>query len=192
MSPTPTMISAADPETDIAADADGDRLRWPWLDPSVAVVSLVALEVAVLTNAHRRGPLVLNMIEVALLALAAVWRRRLPLLFLIVAGTVTLASSWRLTSLSNSPLIGAFLLVVPIYAVAAWEARPKATLGLAFVLAGALLGNLGSLGNLAGALFAVVAVWGAGRAIRARTSIDEGSSSTPPHDCWPSKKTGHG
>ncbi len=168
MSPTPTMISAADPETDIAADADGDGLRWPWLDPSVAVVSLVALEVAVLTNAHRRGPLALNMIEVALLALAAVWRRRLPLLFLIVAGTVTLASSWRLTSLSNSPLIGAFLLVVPIYAVAAWEARPKATLGLAFVLAGALLGNLGSLGNLAGALFAVLAVWGAGRAIRAR------------------------
>ena len=57
-------------------------LRWRWLDPACAGVLLVALEIGVLTGGHRHGPLALNMLAVAAVALAAVWRRRSPLLFL--------------------------------------------------------------------------------------------------------------
>ena len=46
----------------------------------------MALEIGVLIGGHRHGPLALNMLAVAAVALAAVWRRRSPLWFLLVVG----------------------------------------------------------------------------------------------------------
>ena len=127
---------------------------------------------ATLTGGDRRGPLVLNMIAAAAVALATIWRRRSPLGFLIAVGALTVISSWWLTSLSNAPVTGAYVALVPSYTVAAWEERRKAGLGLALVLVGALIVNHGTPGDLAGAVLAVSAAWAAGRAIRARRLLN--------------------
>ena len=47
---------------------------------------LVALEIGVLIGERRHGPIALNMLAVAAVALAAVWRRRSPLWFVLVVG----------------------------------------------------------------------------------------------------------
>ena len=163
----PSAIVATAPPAPESATAERG-VRWRWLDPSLAALALVVLEAAVLTSAHRREPLLLNVIVVATVSLTALWRRSSPLLCLIVVGLYTVASRWQLTPLASSPLVGAALVIVPVYSVAAWEARRRAVLGLALVLVGATLTNLGSIGNTTGAAFALVAAWGAGRALRAR------------------------
>jgi signal transduction histidine kinase len=154
----------------------GSGVRWPWLDPMLAAVLLVVVELAVLTGSHRRGPLVLNMIVVAGLALAALWRRRLPWLFLIVVGALAAVLNRYFISLKNSPLIGAYVVLVPTYTVAAWADRGKAVLGLAIFVGGAALGELsmhgGKVGDFAGAAFTLSAAWAAGRAIRARRLLN--------------------
>ncbi len=147
-------------------DRSGARSRW--FDPSLAAVLLVALEIATVTGGHRRGPLVLNLIAAAIVAMATIWRRRVPLLFLILVGTVALASGRLLTSLSNAPLTGAYVALVPAYTVAAWEGLRKAVLGLVVVVCGTVIVNFGSAGELAGAVLAVSGAWAAGRAIRER------------------------
>ena len=63
------------------------RARGQWLDPCLAVGFGIALEIEVFTSAHRRGPLALNALAVAVMAVAAIWRRRFPLLFLAVVLT---------------------------------------------------------------------------------------------------------
>ncbi len=168
-STTPVLSGWSGPDTQVVQH---DRLRWPWLDPALALALLVALELATVAGGHGRGPLVLNMIAVAAVALATIWRRRSPLGFLIAVGALTVISSWWLTSLSNAPLTGAYVALVPSYTVAAWEERRKAGLGLALVLVGALIVTHGTPGDLAGAVFALSAAWAAGRAMRARRLLN--------------------
>lgn len=157
------------------AAAASDRVRWPWLDPLLAAVSLAAFEIAVLTSSHRSGPLVLNMTVVATVALAAVWRRRSPLLFLIAVGALVTALDAGLTSLSHLPLVGLYTALVPTYTVAAWEQRRKALLGLTIFIFASAINTLilthGTVGDVLGATFAMSASWAAGRAIRARYTI---------------------
>ena len=145
--------------------------RWAWLDPLLAGVLLVVLEITVLSSSHRRGPLILNVIAVAIIALAAIWRRRSPLLFLIAVAVLASLMNAYLISVKNFPLIGAYFALVPTYTVAAWEERRKATLGLAIFVGGTAASDLihhQAAGNFAGAAFVMCAAWAAGRAIRAR------------------------
>ena len=58
-----------------------------------------------LTSSHRRGPLVVNLIVVAAMALAAVWRRRSPLVFLIVVGVLVIGAD-GLAHLAEQPAAG--------------------------------------------------------------------------------------
>ena len=94
--------------------------RWPWLDPALAGILLVVLEVGVLTDSHRRGPLALNMLIVAALALAVLWRRRSPMLYLFTTGTLAGVMTAYLTPLGHSPLTAAYILLVPAYTIGAW------------------------------------------------------------------------
>jgi signal transduction histidine kinase len=167
----------------LAPPVDGDRVivaagaafRWPWLDPLLAGVLLVGLELSVLASSHLRGPLVLNMIVVVGMALAAIWRRRSPLLFLILVGALITVLNARLTSVSSLPLAGIYVTLVPTYTVAAWEDRPRALVGLAIMICGAAASNLtgshGTAGDFAGVAFSMSAAWAAGRAIRARHAM---------------------
>ena len=50
-----------------------------WLDWAFASAWLVAMEIEALTSADRRGPVALNVVVVAAMALASLWRRRAPL-----------------------------------------------------------------------------------------------------------------
>ncbi|MGA2007145.1 MAG: histidine kinase [Solirubrobacteraceae bacterium] len=152
--------------------AAADRLPWPWLDPLLAGVALAVLEIGVLTASHRRGPLTVNLIVVAGMALMAIWRRRSPLLFLVIVGALASVLNQALTSLDNLALVAAYVLLVPAYAVGAWEKRPKALLGLAIFFCGSAINVLvvrhQTVGNFAGGAFLVCAAWAAGRAIRSR------------------------
>ena len=150
-------------------------LRWRWLDPTCAAVLLVALEIGVLTGEHRNGPLALNMLAVAAVAVAAVWRRRSPVWFLVVVGALAAVMNAFLTTLDHSPLLAAYFLLVPAYTAAAWLARPQAVLALAFLLGSTAISELIAhhqpIDNLAGATFTISAAWAAGRAIRAYRSL---------------------
>jgi signal transduction histidine kinase len=141
----------------------------------LAAVFLVALEVSVLVGSHRRGPLIVNVIVVAGMALVAIWRRRSPLALLIVVGAlVTVLEGW-LTSLNDLPLVGIYITLVPTYTVAAWEERRGAVLGLVIFICGTAVSNAlvapGTIGDFVGGAFTVTAAWGAGRAIRARHAV---------------------
>lgn len=152
--------------------APADHARWPWLDPLLAGVGLVVMEIAVLTGSHHHGPLFLNLIVVAGMALAAIWRRRSPLLFLVIVGALSSVLNYALTSLDSLALTAAYVLLVPTYTVGAWEKRPKAVFGLAIFLGGSAIGVLvishQTFGNFAGGALLVCAAWAAGRAIRSR------------------------
>ena len=152
--------------------AAGGASRWRWLDPVLAGVLLVVLEIGVLAGSQRRGPLAMNMLAVAAMALAALWRRRSPLLFLAVVGALALVINGYLTTLDHAPLLAAYVALVPAYTVAAWQDRRNALLGLAFLLCGTAVSQLiahhQSVGNFAGAAFTICAAWAAGQAIRAR------------------------
>ncbi len=146
-----------------------------WLDPACAAVLLVALEIGVLADSDRHGPLALNMVAVAAVTLAAVWRRRSPPWFLVVVGALAVVMNVYLTTLDHAPLLAAYFLLVPAYTVAAYLDAAEALLGLGFLLGIATISDLIAhhqpLGNLAGAAFTISAAWVAGRAIRARRAL---------------------
>jgi hypothetical protein len=175
--------------------AAGDHVRWPWLDPLLAGVVLVVMEIAVLTGSHHRGPLVLNLIVVAGMALAAIWRRRSPLLFLVIVGALSALMNYALTSLNSLPLTAAYVLLVPTYTVGAWEKRPKAVLGLTIFICGAAVSALvvrhQSVGDFAGGALLVCAAWAVGRAIRSRRVLTSELGS-PQHDWRLSVRIAHG
>jgi signal transduction histidine kinase len=168
---SPQELKSAPVRPDVMV-ATADHARWPWLDPLLAGLALVVLELGVLFSSHVRGPLVLNLIVVATMALAAIWRRRLPLLFLIVVGALAGVMNDALTSLDSLGLTAAYVLLVPAYAIGAWERRPKAVLGLAGFLGGSAIDVLvirhQTVGDFAGGALLVCAAWAAGRAIRSR------------------------
>ena len=168
-SPQELESAPAGPSVMVAA---ADHVRWPWLDPVLACVALVVFEIEVLTDSHRRGLLVLNLIVVAGMALMSIWRRRSPLLFLIVVGALAVVMNYALTSLDSLALTAAYVLLVPAYTVGAWEKRPRAVLGLAIFLVGSAVGVLvvhhRTVGDFAGGALLACAAWAAGRAIRSR------------------------
>jgi signal transduction histidine kinase len=178
-SPQPVTSPASDDCLPVASERG---LRWRWLDPACAGVLLVALEIGALTGEHRHGPLALNMLAVAAVALAAVWRRRSPLWFLLVVGGIAAVMNAFLTTLDHSPLLAAYFLLVPAYTAAAWLAWRRAVLALAFLLGSTAISELVAhhqpVDNLAGAAFTIGAAWAAGRAIRARRALTSQLQST--------------
>ena len=170
--PMRAVPAAGEPGTDDLPESPngGPELRWRWLDPALACISLVVLEAAVVGAHPRRGPLAINLIAVAVIAAALLWRRRAPLVFTLIAGLVGAVMNAYLVELNNSPLIGICLIVVPTYSVGAWGQRRQALAGLALFIGGAgasqLIGERGQLGSFAGAAFTICGSWAAGRAIR--------------------------
>jgi signal transduction histidine kinase len=160
-------------QTDPAAAPPPDRLRWRWLDPALAAAVLVELEVAVMTSSPSRGPLILNMIVVAAMALVTAWRRHRPVLFCVTIWVLSWVMNNALTSLNSSALPKGFLFIAPLYTLAAWTNRRTAVAGLALVLLSAvfnyLFGHAGyNVTDYAGVVFVFLAAWAVGRAFRAR------------------------
>jgi signal transduction histidine kinase len=137
-------------------------------DELFAAASLVALEAAAVSYSHQHGWLWLNGLAVAVVSAAALWRRRMPLLFLALVAAAALASR-GLTSADRATLTGTYVLLVPAYTVGAWAPRRRALLGLALWLAGvtavAAADHTLSAGLAAGVLMGGLA-WGAGRLVR--------------------------
>jgi signal transduction histidine kinase len=160
-------------EGDAVASPASDRLRWPLLDPILAAAVLVEFEVAVLSSSRPRGPLVVNALVVAAMALVTAWRRRSPVLFCVTIWALSWVMNNALTPLNSSALPKGFLFVAPLYTLAAWTSRRTAVAGLAFVLASAVVSYLFGpsgydIADYAGVVFVFLAVWAVGRAFRAR------------------------
>lgn len=148
------------------------EVRWPWLDWLFVGILLVILEVAVFTSGRIEGSLALNAAVVSVMGLATAWRRRYPLGFTIVVESMAATMTLALTPARDLPILAAFLLLVPTYALGAWANLPRATLGLIAVLglaiADHLASNAGTPGDLLGAASLSVAAWFLGRAVRLR------------------------
>ncbi len=151
-------------------------VAWRWLDPLFAGGFLVALEATALTGSEGGAVRVRDVLVLAAMALACIWRRRRPLWFLIAVVALVFPLSSNLAP-GSSPLTALYVGLLPAYAVAAWEDRRRAQLGLAIVVLASAIGELliRHLGaaNYAPALFTIGAAWATGRAIRARRAIDE-------------------
>ena len=127
----------------------------------------MTLEIEVFMGGHRRGLLVISVLAAAVMALAAAWRRRVPLVFLIVVGVAAIALGWGLASTSSASLADLYCVVFPTYAVAAWEKRDRAIAGLmiwiVFAIGVVTVQHAGT-SNLVPAELTGVGVWIAGRA----------------------------
>ena len=153
----------------------GGSIAWPWLDPLLAGGFLLALEAMALAGSERGGTRVRDAVVLAAMSLACLWRRRKPLWFLVVVVALVFPLSSNLAP-ASSFLTAVYVGLLPAYAIAAWEDRRRAWLGLAILVlasaAGQLLIRHTGVANYAPSLFTVCAAWATGRAIRARRAID--------------------
>ena len=145
--PVQSATEPADPAAGAGmahSPAVGQGSRRQWQDPVFAGALLVALEIAIFTSADVRGPLAVNALAVSGFAIAALWRRRCPLMFLTAVAAIAGIMSVVLTPIGDSAIITAFYLLVPPYCVASWASRPRAVLGLGLVLGLAVTDHLAS------------------------------------------------
>jgi signal transduction histidine kinase len=140
-----------------------------WLDPALAAIFLVALEIELLTAPYRRGPLVLNALVIAMMTLPLAWRRRAPLHAALVILGATLLEDLALTDVTRATTTF-FVLIVPPYSVAAWLDRRRAVAGLVACMVTALTASLltGSAQQAISSTIFVSVSWATGRAMRAR------------------------
>ena len=179
---SPDSIPPRDPPGMGATVAPGRQFMRPsqWMSTRVANAVIVAfwlvvLEIEVATSSARYGPWLLSAAAVAVMAVAAGWRRRYPLLFLAVVGGLAIALSAGLTSLDRSTITGLYSLAVPLFTLAAWQPRTQATVGLALWAAGAgvvAVVHKAAAGGLAGALVVGIVVWAAGRVWHAQLLLN--------------------
>jgi signal transduction histidine kinase len=170
-------LRGAQPEGSAAAadltlpSSVGKESRRQWLDLAFAGALLAVLETAVITSSDVRGPLALNALAVSGFAMAALWRRRYPLVFVVVVIVIAGIMSVALTPVRDLAIASACYLLVLPYTVAAWANRFVAVLGLGLVLGFAVTDHLASHtrtpADLAGAAVIAGAAWGLGRAVRA-------------------------
>ena len=142
------------------------RLPDRWFDVGVAAVLLAAGEIELIARGYAGQQLWLALSMVAITVPLA-WRRRAPLLVtcVVMAALVVLrAISAEFRSL-NVPV---FALFIPPYAVAAYEPRARALLGLIACLTAPIVMHLTTTatGSWAFVMGAPSAMWGAGRLIR--------------------------
>src|SRR5262245_48262964 len=112
--------------------AQAAQVRDRWLDPALAAVALVALEIEILTSEHRSGPLVLNVLGAAAITVPLVWRRRAPLAYTCL--TMGLAVLLTATLADLSLILPPLLLIIAAYTVAAYEPQTRAVIALAVCL----------------------------------------------------------
>ena len=136
---------------------------------AAAVVALAAGSADAWASADRTGPLALNIVLVAGLSLALLWRRRAPLAFLVAVNLLALPISNGLTSINNPTLVSTYVFVVPVWTVAAWSAAPAAVAGLAltagFYAGEGLYWHLGA-GSVGSNVVVAAVLWIAGRVLR--------------------------
>jgi signal transduction histidine kinase len=152
------------------------QIRDRWLDPALAAVALVALEIEILTSKHRSGPVVLNVLGAAAITVPLVWRRRAPLAYACLTMGLAVLIPATLTNLTT-PVIPGFLLIIAAYTVAAHEPQTRALIGLAVCLVAPLallaLTPQGSVGHSPLPVGILAVSWAVGRALRARGRLDE-------------------
>ncbi len=145
-----------------------------WRDPVIAAVWLVALEVENLAvNDGHRSVLAYGLVA-AVMGVAAVWRRRAPLTFALVALTADsiLVAGWSNTNVTVAPLYAQAF--VP-YTIAKECPGASARFGLAAVLVWGAVVDAATGSPIAGSIAGLVitgASWGAGRWLRARRLLD--------------------
>jgi len=145
-----------------------------WRDPLIAAVWLVALEVENLAiNVGHRSVLAYGLV-VAVMGVAAVWRRRAPLTFALVAltGASVLVAAWGNANLTVAPLYAQAF--VP-YTTAKECPGVRALFGLAAVLVWGTVVDVATGSPAGGSIAGLVitaASWGAGRWLRARRLLD--------------------
>jgi signal transduction histidine kinase len=141
------------------------RLAGPWVATAVTLAVLCA---DACLSGDRRGPLALNLVLAAGMALVLPWWRRFPLLFLVAVNLMALPVSNGLASIDNPTVISTYVFTVPVWAVAYWSASPAAVTGLAFTAAfdtgEGLYWHLGAWSIGPNVLLTVV-LWIAGRAV---------------------------
>jgi signal transduction histidine kinase len=151
------------------------RIRDRWVDPALAAVALVVLEIEILTSKHRDGPLVLNVLGVVAITVPLVWRRRAPLACACLTIGLAAVMTATLTDLTALVMPG-LLSIITAYTVAAYEPQTRAVIGLAVCLA-AVWGLFAVTGHTSASHYTVptgvVAMsWAVGRALRARRLLD--------------------
>src|ERR1700685_303792 len=144
-------------------------------DLAVAAVWLVALEVENLAvnNGRRESALAYGLV-VAVMGGAAVWRRRAPLAFALVAltGASVLVAAWSNTNLTVAPV---YILAFVPYTIARECPGARALVGLAAVLVWGTVVDVATASSPGGSIAGLIlagASWRAGRWLRARRLLD--------------------
>ncbi len=152
------------------------QVRDRWLDPALAAVALVAVEIEIVTSTHRSGPLVLNVLGAAAMTVPLVWRRRAPLAYVCMTMGVAVLMTATLTDLT-ALVVPSSLGIIAAYTVAAYEPQARAVIGLAVCLVAVWgLFVMTSQTNVRHSAFPtgdLVLCWAVGRAVRARRRMDE-------------------
>ena len=141
-----------------------------WLDPLTAVAFTIAWTIELVSEHHRKGPLVPELLFIVLMTSQIVWRRRAPLAFAAVEMALAVTMTAALVSITSN-VAPVYVLFIPAYTVAAYEPRDRALIGLGVCLAGGLA--IAALSGKHVSDFAFViglmgSSWAAGRALRAR------------------------
>jgi signal transduction histidine kinase len=147
----------------------------PLLALAVPVGWLVALAADALTSTHRAGPLTLNLLVVAAMAISAVLRRRRPVAFLAVVGVLALCLTAGLTGRSYGTLTGLYSVLVPTYALGSWAPRRTAVVALAVWASIATVTGLvqhAPLGGLVGPLMAAAIATAVGMIARSQREVN--------------------
>ena len=152
------------------------QVRDRWLDPALAAVALVALEIEIVTVRHHSAPLVLNVLAAAAIAVPLVWRRRAPLAYASLTMGLAVLITATLTDLTALAVPGYLLIILPAYTVAAHEPQTRALIGLAVCLVA--LWALGAVTRHTSVSDYVLPTgisalsWAVGRALRARRLLN--------------------
>jgi signal transduction histidine kinase len=140
------------------------------LDELLAVLVLIA-GVIWLATSKVDGPAAAQVLIVAGLALAMSFRRRSPLAFAGASMALAIVASAWLVDVSQTTWT-LYLLLIPGYTVAAYEALPRALVGLALVELGPwvvdVLAKNVNFGDFAFTTIVVGIAWVTGRAMRSR------------------------
>lgn len=152
------------------------QVRDRWLDPALATVALLALEIEILTSKHRSGPIALNILAAAAITVPLVWRRRASLAYAGLTMGLAVLMTATLTDLTALG-IPQFLLIIAAYSVAAYEPQTRALVGLAVCLVavwalGAMTPHT-SVSEQAFHIGVLALSWAAGRALRAHRLLNE-------------------
>jgi signal transduction histidine kinase len=144
------------------------------IDIMFSAAWLAALEADALLNSRRSGPVVLNVVAVAVMAAAGVIRRRAPFAFLAVVGGLSIALSGGLASPDRVGVVGIYTLFVCSYTVAAYLPRGRAIFALLVILLGVVASTVldqAPPGTAFGAGLMVCAVWFVGAVARNQRAL---------------------